>query len=181
MRAGHTIKKVGRNSLGLSSHVYHCSLSNYFGYFEYIFLSTDHDRSIKAQGILCKIQCFKFTVCLVIFDYLFGLTKGLSDALQSPDVDLAAAVCLIYSVENTLSESRSDTPWSKLWNEATKLAMEYEITIPRERTSRQCGVPRQLDEYILIHGVGHRDDLTSKEDYCYHFAVIDNILVEMDK
>ena len=57
----------------------------------------------------------------MIFDYLFGLTKGLSDALRSPDLDLAAAVCLISSVENTLSESRSDTSWSKLWDEAMKL------------------------------------------------------------
>ena len=37
---------------------------------------------IVDQGILCKNQCFKFMVCLVIFDYLFSLTKGLSDALQ---------------------------------------------------------------------------------------------------
>ena len=149
-----------------------------------IALSTDHDRSIQAQGILCTIQCFQFVVCLVIFDYLFGLTKGLSDALQSPDLDLAAAVCLISSVESTLSESRSDTSWSKLWDEATKLAMEYKITIPRERSSRQCGVPRRLDDYILIgSSLGHRDDLTSKDDYCYHlyYAVIDNMLGEMNK
>ena len=108
-------------------HVHCCSSSNFWSNLSYfaIALSTDHDRSIQAQGILCTIQCFQFVVCLVIFDYLFGLTKGLSDALQSPDLDLAAAVCLISSVENTLSESRSDTSWSKLRDEATKLAMEY--------------------------------------------------------
>ena len=71
--------------------------------------STDHDRSIQAQGILCNIHCFQLLICLVVFDYLFGITKGLSDALQSPDLDLVAAVCLISSVENTLSESRSDS------------------------------------------------------------------------
>ena len=108
--------------------------------------STDHDRSIQAHEILRNIQCFQFLMCLVIFEYLFGITKGLSDALQSPDMDLAAAVCLISSVENTLSESRSDSSWSKLWDEATKLAMEYKTTIPRERSGRQCGVPRRLDE-----------------------------------
>lgn len=58
--------------------------------------STDHDRSIQAQGILRSIQCFQFLICLVIFDYLFGITKGLSDALQSPHLDLAACSCLSH-------------------------------------------------------------------------------------
>ena len=149
--------------------------------------STDHDRSIQAQGILRSlrsIQCFQFLICLVIFDYLFGITKGLSDALQSPHLDLAAAVCLISSVENTLSESRSDSSWSKLWEEATKLAVEYKISMPRERSGRQCGMPRQLGDYILTgNTLGHRDNLVSK-DYCNHvyFAVIDNnMLGEMSK
>ena len=46
-------------------------------------------------------------------------------------------------------------------------------------------MPRWLDDYILTgSSLGHRDDLTSKKDYCYHLyynIVIDNILGEMNK
>ena len=45
----------------------------------------------KPREFYVAFSVFSF-LYVVIFDYLFGITKGLSDALQSPHLDLEAAV-----------------------------------------------------------------------------------------
>lgn len=111
----------------------------------------------QPKEFYVTFSVFQFLICLVLFDWF---NQGLVRCL-------------------TVTRSRSS--WSILWDEAT---MEYIIVIPRERSGRQRGIPRWLNDYILTGtSVGHRDNLTSKEDYCYHvyFAVIDTILGEMKR
>ena len=72
----------------------------------------DTEKALQALGLLLKN--FQFVICLLIFEYIFGTTKCLSDALQSSDLNLTCAVFLISSVENQLSESRSNAVWDTL-------------------------------------------------------------------
>ena len=89
----------------------------------------DIEKSILARGYLQSIENFQFVVCLVILEYIFGTTKNLSDALQWSELDLAYAVCLISSVEDQLSQSRSNTVWDRLWEEAVTLANQHSIKL----------------------------------------------------
>ena len=54
------------------------------------------------------MNCFSFLVHLVIFDRLLSLTKSLSDALQSTQLDLAKASGLVSVTTETLKEYRSE-------------------------------------------------------------------------
>ena len=125
----------------------------------------DIEKSIQACGYLQSIEKFQFIVCLVILDYIFGTTKSLSDALQRSELDLAYAVCLISSVEDKLSQSRSNIAWNKLWEEAMAFSNQHNISIPKERSSRAAGVPRRLDDCIVTVTLGHRSNLSSEEEY----------------
>ena len=91
----------------------------------------DIEKSIQACGYLQSIEKFQFIVCLVILDYIFGTTKSLSGALQWSELDLAYALCLISYVEDKLSQSRSNTAWNKLWEEAVAFSNQHNISISK--------------------------------------------------
>ena len=93
------------------------------------------------------------------------------------------AVCLTLSVESKLSESRSDTVWNRLWEEAMSLATEL-ISVSRERSCRVTNVPRRLDDCVLnTTTLGHKHNLATKEEYRRHvyYAVIDCVLEELKR
>ena len=52
---------------------------------------------------------------------IFAITTKLSDILQAPNLDLAAAVQLISAQVSILEDYRSDTQWDKIWDEAESL------------------------------------------------------------
>lgn len=49
----------------------------------------DTDKALQALGLLQKVEKFHFVICHIIFEYIFGTTNCLSDALQSSDLNLA--------------------------------------------------------------------------------------------
>ncbi len=52
---------------------------------------------------------FGFLVCLVLFTNIHKKTKLLSDMLQSPKLDLAAAADMVQTIQQDLAEERNDT------------------------------------------------------------------------
>ena len=143
----------------------------------------DIEKSIQAHGYLQSVEKFQFIVCLVNLDYIFGTTKSLSDALQWSELDLAYAVCLISSVGDKLSQSRSNTAWNKLWEEAVAFSNQHNISIPKERSSRAASVPRRLDDCVVTVTLGHRSSLSSEEEYQCHvyYPIIDRVLGELKR
>ncbi len=72
---------------------------------------SDKTKAIEAVGILHQVNSFKFLSCLVIFHRILGITKSLSDQLQSRDLDLCFAADLVISTTDTLKTFRSDDTW----------------------------------------------------------------------
>ena len=61
----------------------------------------------EARGLLLQVSSFQFVLCLVIFDRILSCTKGLSDTLQSTQLDLARAADLVSATIETPGLIRS--------------------------------------------------------------------------
>ena len=71
----------------------------------------DRSKAVEAQGIADRINQLDFIVGFVVFGSIFGLTNRLSQLLQSPDLDLVAAVELIQAQICIIQEYRCDEKW----------------------------------------------------------------------
>ena len=71
-------------------------------------LSTDGDKN--AIGLKRAVQDFGFLVCLVhvVSEHVLQISLKLSDALQSPSLDLVAAATEVDDVVNMLRHIRGD-------------------------------------------------------------------------
>jgi hypothetical protein len=69
-------------------------------------LSTDGDKN--AIGLKRVIQDFGFLVCLVVSEHVLQISLKLSDALQSPSLDLVATATELDDVVNMLRHIRGD-------------------------------------------------------------------------
>ena len=73
-------------------------------------LEDDSDRSkaMEARG-----KCFEFVLSLIVFDKVLSTSRGLSDTLQSVNINLAKAAELASATTKTLEEYRSNDYWKK--------------------------------------------------------------------
>ena len=148
--------------------------------------SNDKDKAVQAQGFIHVVTKFHFVLCLVVFDFLFGVTKALSDALQASDLDLASATYLISSVETIISESRSDVKWTKLWEEAVSFASEHGVIVTVDSSStvrlhRVTQPPKRLDDCFATSDAPRiAERLASCKEYRsqLYYVTIDRILQE---
>ena len=69
---------------------------------------SDSEKAIQANYLYHQIAKFSFLLSLVTFDKVLTCTKGLSDQLQSSDLDLSQAADLVVATKSTLQEFRSD-------------------------------------------------------------------------
>ena len=65
-------------------------------------------KATQAIGLLLQVKSFKFLLCLVIFDKVLSITKGLSDVLQSTSLDLAKAADLVSGTTEILEDLLTD-------------------------------------------------------------------------
>ena len=68
---------------------------------------SDKTKGIEAVGLYNHIHSFEFLSCLVIFTHITGMTKLLSDQLQSSILDLTSATDLVLSTMDTLKQFRA--------------------------------------------------------------------------
>ena len=124
-------------------------------------------------------------VILCIFEEIWGITKPLSDHLQSKELDLSCAIDLVESIKKTFTDYRLDSHFSShIWSRVTELAQtrDIEMHTQERRTSR---LPARLTDGIVLSSVGSRDtdseaslEITFRKLY---FEVIDRILAELNK
>ena len=62
-----------------------------------------------------QIHSFKFLTTLVLFWQILSCTKGLSDQLQSININMAKAAELVTATIETLQHFRSDEEWGKMY------------------------------------------------------------------
>ena len=67
-----------------------------------IVTTEDAARSVEARGLLLQMEIYEFVLRLVLFQKVLHATKGLSEALQADDIDLAAAAELVEATTDVV-------------------------------------------------------------------------------
>ena len=136
------------------------------------------ERAAMARGYLFQMKDVKFVAMLSIMETILKMTYCLSNALQDPGLDLAAAITLINSVTTQLRELRdSADQWDEIWNRVLDVCAENEILfqlqlkptrevmaesdhdnsmLREKRPSRVSKMPSRMQDYFTLETVGAR-------------------------
>ncbi|XP_066975439.1 zinc finger MYM-type protein 1-like [Macrobrachium rosenbergii] len=139
-------------------------------------------RATDAAGLLNAVN-FSFIISLVVFENLLHRTKLLSDMLQSPTLDLAAAADMLETVHDELEQEREGSNWDILWSKAKDMAKELDIPV---RFAHKSGRKRQqssmLDGFPTSTTLGQEETPDSKHDFSVNlfYPVLDRFLAELD-
>ncbi|XP_011408214.1 PREDICTED: zinc finger MYM-type protein 1-like [Amphimedon queenslandica] len=145
---------------------------------------SDANKAVEARGLYQQIRSFTFLTTLVVFDKILSITKGISDELQSQNVDLACAASLVTACEGSLEAFRSDQMWEKLFKYVSDICERHDIEIGKSLyPQRKRRPPRQLDDSIVYESSGSRSvpDCSSQLKVELFFPVVDAFLVELRK
>ena len=137
-------------------------------------------KAAEAKGLLFQVNCFSFLVHLVIFDRLLSLTKSLSDALQSTQLDLAKASGLVSVTTETLKEYRSEDEWKKILSYCKDVSRVHTIPSRSSSSARESRVSCMLDDSFVFESIGSRN-LSPDYKVTLYYPVIDAFLSELDR
>lgn len=142
----------------------------------------DGDRATDARGLLAQLDV-SFIGVLVTFNKVLGQSKFLSDMLQSPSLDLAAAVTLVESLLDTLEQYRSEAYFEALWKEVEEMAVKCDLSLEKTE-KRQPKMNTRLCDYIITAPSGERrvnkDDGESFKRHVY-YPVLDSMAGELQR
>ena len=165
-------------------HAICCTFDAILGTLEEIEDDNDRAKAMEARGLLLQVKRFKFVLSLVVFDRLLSCSKGLSDVLQSTQLELAKAADLVSALIETFEDFRSDESWKKVFEYAVSVSQHrtIEAEVQKKRQSRQ---PRRLDDTIVDTSLGHREapPINCSEHFkvTLYFAVLDAFLSVLKK
>ena len=106
-----------------------CTFDAVLATLEQISEHSSGDKATEATGLLLQMKCFRFLMCLITFDKLLLVIKGLSDVLQSPSLDLAKAADLVSATIETLQSFWNGHEWDHLYAYAESVASLHSIDL----------------------------------------------------
>ena len=143
------------------------------------------DRA-EAVGLSAQLQEFAFLFFLQVFNSVLGLTKPLSDTLQTKQLNLATAIDLVGSTCLTLKERRSDKYFEDdLWKQSVTLAqsMNIDVTTPCAR-KRRSKPPKALQKGVIMSSIGARAEQDDSPLQFYkqrYYEILDKVIHELEQ
>ena len=89
---------------------------------------SDQSKAVEARGLLLQIMQFSFVLSVVVFDKVLSCTRGLSDTLQSTNINLAKVADLATATIQILEGYRTTEYWVKVYSYATVVSNHHKIT-----------------------------------------------------
>lgn len=154
---------------------------------------SDWSKAVEARGLLQQIKCFEFVLSLIVFDKVLSTSRGLSDTLQSVNINIAKAAELASATTKTLEEYRSDDYWKKVYAYAVIVSKHHNVDVElRKKSKRQSRLPGRLDDGLVCTPVGHRtssggvvnncSDSTSEHlKITLFYPMLDAFILELNK
>ena len=97
--------------------------------------------------------------------------------MQSTQIDLSKASCLVAATESTWWHSHADTGWEKLFTYAKSVAKTNSIDISDPvQSCRQRKIPCRFDDGIVYQSIGARDTLSTSQNYKVVLCFEDSLL-----
>lgn len=147
--------------------------------------SKDRSEAAEAVGLSVQLQEFSFLLFLQVFYCVLGVTKPLSDTLQTKQLNLATAIDLVDSTCKTLSDRRSEKYFEgNIWKESLIVAqnMNIDISSPCAR-KRQSRLPKALQDGVIMAPIGAQETgqiITPLQFYRQrYFEVLDRVINEL--
>lgn len=134
----------------------------------------NRERAVESKGLLSQIKCLQFIACSVMFKKLLLRTQGLSDVLQSKELDLAAAMDLVETAIESLTKWRKQRKsWIKVWKEVEEMCRINEVPLELPSAGRRTSQhSRQMDDYIVMETAGQRrNTLVTSDGVETHYRV----------
>ena len=124
---------------------------------------------------------------LKAFNCVLGLTKPLSDTLQSQQLNLATAIDIVDSTCMTLNDTRSEKYFEEnLWRECLTLAQDLNIDVAPPCAGKRRSRPLQrLQDSVIMTSVGARDSESKQTDTPLqfyrqrYFEILDRVIQEL--
>ena len=115
--------------------------------------SNDGIERAQVMGILAQVGCWDFIFHLCLFFKVLGIINGVSKALQSDSIDLAAAMNLVSATLRTLVDCRSDEEYQIIFDNTMKIATS--LAIPTSRQSRRVRTQStRLRDMVVLESTG---------------------------
>ena len=117
----------------------------------------------------------------------FRVLGGLSDTLQSTNINLAKAADLATATIQILEGYRTTEYWVKVYSYATMVSNHYKITVEScgKRSKRQSQLPNKFDNAMVLTSVGHREvhNISISEHFkvTLFYPVLDAFVSELKK
>eukprot|EP00118_Oscarella_pearsei_P022655 m.264586 g.264586 ORF g.264586 m.264586 type:complete len:308 (+) comp40472_c3_seq1:1303-2226(+) len=136
----------------------------------------DSRISAEAKGLLFKITKMDFVLAVIVLSDLLTYTNHLSKYLQSPKIELMAAVSSVRAVQRILSKQRTVTQFEKYFQQATD---KCESLNTDDEEPRRRKVSKKLDE----HWQTQHHHINPEEKYRsdFYFEVLDILTQEIDR
>ena len=143
----------------------------------------DGVKVAEAKGLLLQVKSFWFILCLVLFDRLLTCAKGLSDVLQSTQLNLAKAADLVSGTIETIEVFRCDDEWEKLLSYCEDVAKLNNIPISECTQPRIRRPPKRFDDGLILETTGIRDRGLNSVSYKVnlYYPVLDSFLSELKR
>jgi len=117
-------------------------------------------------------------IALLLFWRMLSITKGLSDHLQSKNINMAKAADLVTASIETLQEFCSNEECDKLCKYVNNVVKLHDSNEAPPRAHRQRHLPSRLSaEAYMVETTGFRETMTASNDYkiCLYYAVLDTV------
>ncbi|XP_063592549.1 zinc finger MYM-type protein 1-like [Penaeus indicus] len=97
----------------------------------------------EAKGLLRNID-FEFIFALEVLKAILFVSKGVSDKLQTEDLDVVTGCERVADLNSAITELRNDAKFELFWQEATRKCKRLDTDGPKEERIRK--LPRRYEE-----------------------------------
>ncbi|XP_025406720.1 uncharacterized protein LOC112680745, partial [Sipha flava] len=129
------------------------------------------DVRLKANGLIHNLKSFNFIFALTVLKPILIQIRIVSAKLQSPDIDLLAAVSIVEALKKSLTDLRTDEDnYSTLFDKVLDICSSQKIEIPNVK---QRKVSSRIDSNNTQHFIS--DKKTEIKCFVY-YTILDDLL-----
>ena len=142
---------------------------------------SDGMKATQGTGLLLQVKSFKLLLCLIIFDKVLSVTKGLSDVLKNTSLDLAKAADLLSGSTETLEDGLTTTGTVSLLMQKMLLVFTVLISLGLVQAGKEDY--QVVCVKVILESTGSSGALTTSEQFkvglCY--PILDAFLMELNQ